>query len=140
MTKKLEQLKEILATVADLNGAAALLGWDQQTYMPPGGAEDRGNQLATLGRLSHDMFISPKIVKLLEGLKKEFEGADPDSDDVRLIKVTTRDYEQATRVPSDFVAEMAQVTTLAQPAWAEARQKSDFSIFQPLIPISRACG
>ncbi|MEW6241899.1 MAG: carboxypeptidase M32, partial [Chloroflexota bacterium] len=50
MEEKLAQLKQIMAEVADLNNAAALLGWDQQTYMPRGGAEARGNQLATLGK------------------------------------------------------------------------------------------
>ncbi len=50
---------------------------------------------------------------------------------IALIKVTRRDYEKQTRVPSEFVAEQAQVTAAAHEGWVEARTKSDFSIFEP---------
>jgi len=131
MSEKLNELKTLLAEIADLNHVQALLGWDQQTYMPQGGNEARGNQLATIGKISHQKFTSDEIGQLLGDLEKEFEGADPDSDDLRLLKVTRHDYDQATRVPSDFVAEFAVVTSKAFEAWVEARGKSDFSIFQP---------
>jgi len=68
---------------------------------------------------------------LLADLEKEFAGADPDSDEVRLLKVTRRQYDRATRVPSDFVAEFALVTSKAFEAWVEAKGKSDFAIFRP---------
>jgi len=131
MSEKLQQLKGLLAEVADLNYTQALLGWDQQTYMPPGGNEARGNQLATLGKISHQKFTSDEIGTLLGDLEKEYEGADPDSDDWRLLKVTRHNYDQATRVPAEFVAEFAVVTSKAFEAWVEARSKSDFSIFRP---------
>jgi len=131
MSAKLEQLKAILAEVADLKNAASLLGWDQQTYMPKGGAEARGYQLGTLEKIAHEKFTSPEVGQLLADLKQEFAGADPDSDEVRLIKVTQHDYDLETRVPSEFIAEFARVTTMAHPAWVEARAKSDFSIFRP---------
>nr|MBA3469741.1 carboxypeptidase M32 [Herpetosiphonaceae bacterium] len=51
MEEKLKQLKDRLQVADDLAGAGAVLGWDQATYMPPGGGEARGRQLATLGRL-----------------------------------------------------------------------------------------
>jgi len=131
MSEKLKKLKTLLAEVADLNHVQALLGWDQQTYMPQGGNEARGNQLATIGKITHQKLTSDEIGTLLSDLEKEFEGADPDSDDLHLLKVTRHDYDQATRVPSDFVAEFAVVTSKAFEAWVEARGKSDFSIFQP---------
>ena len=46
--KALDDLKLRLLEVDDLNHAAALLRWDQTTYMPPGGAPARGRQIATL--------------------------------------------------------------------------------------------
>ena len=54
MEAKLQELKTRLMEINDLESAAALLSWDQSTYMPPGGAAARARQLATLGRLSHD--------------------------------------------------------------------------------------
>jgi carboxypeptidase Taq len=131
MEPKIQQLRTILEEVSDLNYVSAVLGWDQQTYMPPGGAEARGNQLALIGRLAHERGTSPELGKLLEELKPYAATLDPDSDDARLVKVTTRDFDKATLVPSRHIVEFAQVTTLAQQAWMEARQKSDFSIFRP---------
>ncbi len=131
MTQKIDQLKTIMAELADLRGAAALLGWDQQTYMPPGGAEARGNQLGTLNRLAHEKGTSAELGKLLEALKTSAQKMDPDSDDARLIKVAARNFDKATRIPADFVVEFSQVTALAYQAWVEARQKSDFAVFRP---------
>jgi len=131
MSEKLAQLKTLLAEIADLNAAQALLSWDQQTYMPSGGGESRGYQLATIGKISHEKFTSDGIGKLLDDLEREFEGADPDSDELHLLNVTRHEYDQATRVPTEFVAEFAVATSKAFEAWVEARSKSDFSIFRP---------
>ncbi len=75
MSEKLEKLKTLLAEVADLNATQALLSWDQQTYMPQGGSEARGNQLATISKLSHQKFTSDEIGKLLSDVEKEFNGS-----------------------------------------------------------------
>src|SRR5512140_478595 len=99
MEQKLQRLKEIIAEISDLRYAAAVLGWDQPTYMPPGGAEARGNQLGLLQRLAHEQGTSAEVGQLLEDLKPIAATLDPDSDDARFIKVTARNYEKATRVP-----------------------------------------
>ncbi len=49
----LQTLKDRLATISDVRAAGAVLGWDRQTYMPPGGLNLRAEQLATLERLAH---------------------------------------------------------------------------------------
>ncbi len=128
---KLQRLKERLGEVWDIHMAAAVLGWDQETYMPPGGAQARGQQLSTLSRIAHDKFTSDEIGQLLEDLAGDAADWDPDSDEARLVKVARRDYLKATKVPSDFVAESSKVASLAIMAWREAKAKSDFSIFRP---------
>ncbi len=128
MDQKLNELKTILAEVADLQHAAAVLSWDQQTYMPRAGAEARGYQLATLGRIAHQKFTDRKVGQLLDDLRDAFP---PDSDEYALIRVTQREYEKRIRVPPEFVAEQAQVTAAAHEAWVAARSQSDFSLFEP---------
>ena len=125
MEDKLQQLKTILAKVSDLNATAALLEWDQQTYMPPGGALGRGYQLATVSSLAHENFTSAQVGQLLEDLKPFSEELDPDSDDARLIKVTNREYQKYTKVPSSYVAEFKKLTTMAHPVWESARAEND---------------
>ncbi len=68
------------------------MGWDQQTYMPKGGAEDRGDAIATLSSLAHLKITSTELGELLDAARAEVASLDPDSDDARLIKVCQRDY------------------------------------------------
>ena len=131
MSEKLEKLKVIMGEVSDLGHASSVLGWDQQVNMPPGGAEARGQQQATLRRIIQEKFTSDEVGRLLEDLKKEFDGADADNDDAAMIRVAARDYDKAKRVPPEFVAERAIVSSKAFQAWVQAKGKSDFSIFQP---------
>src|SRR5215207_11041388 len=66
---KLAELKTRLLEINDLESAAALLSWDQTTYMPPGGALARGRQMATLGQLAHEKFTDPAVGRLLDDLQ-----------------------------------------------------------------------
>ena len=129
MSEKLEQLKERLGEVTDIGRAASVLSWDQQVNMPPGGNEARGQQLATLSKIAQEKFISDEVGRLIDDLKQELNGAD--TDEAALVRVASRNYDKAIRVPPSFIAEQAIVTSKAFEAWIEARGKSDFSIFQP---------
>ncbi|MBT3241047.1 MAG: carboxypeptidase M32 [Chloroflexi bacterium] len=131
MKEKLEKLKSILAETQDLGFAGAVLSWDQETYMPNGGAEARGHILGTLGKIAHQKFTSDEVGKLLEDLESETADLDPDSDDARLIKVTKREFEKNTKVPGDMIVEKANLTTASNMAWREARENNDFSLFAP---------
>lgn len=131
MEKQLKKLNELIAESIDLHHASSVLSWDMQTYMPPGGNQDRGNQIATLDGIAHARFTSPEVGQLLDDLKPWAESLDPDSDEARLIRVIRRNYDKRTRVPTSFVAEFARVTSMAHEAWVRARATGDFAVFQP---------
>jgi carboxypeptidase Taq len=128
-----EELKTRLAAIHDLRMARAILGWDQHTKMPPKAGPLRAEQLGTLDRFSHELFIDDEIGKLLEDVRGYEESLDADSDEACLIRITRRDYEKAKRVPSELRAEMTRAGSIALAAWVEAREKSDFSIFLPYL-------
>lgn len=133
MQQKLQQLKTLLGEIDDLHKAAAVLEWDQQTYMPPGGVEARAMQVATLQKLAHARFVSDRMRTLLDVLLPLTDDMDADSDDARLIRVTAREYDKASKIPDDLVAELAQKTALAHNIWVQARQEKDFTAFQPAL-------
>jgi carboxypeptidase Taq len=133
VTDKFQELTTRLAAIHDLNMARAILGWDQHTMMPPKAGPLRAEQLGTLDRFSHELFIDDEIGKLLEDVREYEESLDPDSDDASLIRVTRRDYEKAKRVPPELRAELTRSGAIALAAWVEAREKSDFSIFLPYL-------
>jgi carboxypeptidase Taq len=129
----LERLRSKLGEVHDLVKAGSLLGWDQQTVMPPRGADVRAQQLGTIGKLAHELFISDEVGALLEELTPYGESLDYDSDDAALIRTVHRDYDKATRVPPELSAEMTRAGSRAFGAWVEARQKSDYESFRPWL-------
>ena len=128
---ELETLKTHLARVADLDAAANVLEWDQETYMPDGAAEARAHQIATLRKLSHEFFTSDEVGGLLETLAPEVEKLDVYSDARSLVRVTRRDYDKATNVPASLVAEMAEAVALGKQAWKAARETNTFATFAP---------
>jgi carboxypeptidase Taq len=133
MTERLEELKKRLAEIADLTATSALLNWDQLVNMPEGGAEDRGEQIATVEQIVHYKSTSDEIGSLLEELVPAAKQMDPDSDDARLIKTAKRNFDKSTKVPPEFVSEFARVSTVAQSVWEKAKAESDFKLFQPYL-------
>jgi carboxypeptidase Taq len=133
MQDKLNELKTRLLEVDDLNSAGALLGWDQTTYMPPGGAEARARQMSTLGRLAHEKFTDHAVGKLLDELRPYEESLPYDSDEASLIRVTRRQYERLVKVPSAFIAEVNNHSAMSYQAWTEARPANDFNRVRPML-------
>lgn len=133
MEPKFLELKNRLAIVNDLNMAAAVLNWDNETYMPPGGAQARAEQMGTLLSISHEKFTSDEIGKLLQDLAP-YEASMPyDSDEASLIRVARREYKKAIRVPTEFVARQTEVQALSYTNWVASRPTSDFEAVVPWL-------
>ena len=128
---KLDQFTALMGKIADMQAAISLLGWDQQTYMPPGGAESRALQLSTLTRTAHDWFVSDEFGQLLEELEAGAAELDYDSYEASLLRVARRHFDQERKLPSDLVAELTKARSLGQAAWQQARAESDFGQFEP---------
>lgn len=128
--KKIDELKDLLRIVNDLEMAGEILNWDLSTYMPIGGIQARGRQIATLTRLRYERFTDPKIGKLLDGLFSYETSLPYDSDDASLIRITRRDFERAIKVPPDFIAQLAAHQSTAYQLWAEARPTNNFKKVQ----------
>lgn len=127
--KHLQTLIEHLHPVKDLAGAGALLSWDQEVHMPPAGAQARANQLATLGKIGHELFISKTTGDLLQAAEEEMTGNDGDPVGRDLLRVVRRDYDHAVKIPSSFVEQEAKTVSKAFLSWKTAREKSDFAQF-----------
>ncbi|MFL5870710.1 MAG: carboxypeptidase M32 [Solirubrobacterales bacterium] len=128
-----DALRDYLGQISDLGRARALLAWDERTKMPPRGAGMRAEQLATLTALRHRLLSSDDLGGLLEAAESSLDGAEPDSFEASLARVTRRDWEKARRVPVELRAETARVTSVAEHAWERARADSDFASFLPQL-------
>ncbi len=119
---------EHLQKVADVQYAAAVLNWDQEVMMPAKGAEARSRQLATLNVIAHKWITEPDFGQLLEDLSAD------DSltwEQKRNVELSLKDFNRQKKYNSEFVQKLSQTISRAFNAWAEARKKSDFSLFLP---------
>jgi carboxypeptidase Taq len=127
------ELVEHLRQTATLESCAAVLGWDEQTYMPPGGAEHRANQLALLAGMCHERATAPHVGELLDELAQSDLASSDDLPLTANIREARRDFERATKLPRRLVEELSRTSTLAQQAWIGARKQSDFPQFLPWL-------
>jgi carboxypeptidase Taq len=128
----LTQLKERLGKVSDIERIGRVLSWDQQTMMPPAGWRHRADHVETLRRIQHELLVVEETGRLLDELQ-DLATDDPDSDDGALIRLTRREYEKASRVPTDLRAEMVRAATEARTIWVKARSESNFELFRPAL-------
>ncbi|MEI6510017.1 MAG: carboxypeptidase M32 [bacterium] len=120
----LEELKIRLGEIYDLQRASAVLSWDQQTYMPKGGAAARGEQRATLSGLIHQRSTDPRLGELIARLEEENSPLDPEQDDHAMVRMARRTYERNRRIPEELIRQLTLKTSLAREAWVEARAAS----------------
>ncbi|MDX2161340.1 MAG: carboxypeptidase M32 [bacterium] len=129
----LVRLKQHLGQIDDLGKAGAVLYWDMTTYMPPGGQAARGRQLAALNQLAHEKFTAAETGHLLDSLSAYAESLPHDHDDAALIRVTRRNYDRATKIPTAFVGEFSAHQATTYETWTRARPANDFGMVRDLL-------
>jgi carboxypeptidase Taq len=98
--------------------------------MPPGGAQGRAYQIASLSRLAHERFVG-EVAADLPAAEAEVASLDPDSDEARIVARLRRDVDKRKRVSADWVEEHELTVRMAFDAWVKARSNSDFAAFRP---------
>ena len=124
------EYESLMQKAADINNAAAVLEWDQETYMPPKGAERRGRQLATLASQAHDILTGSRLEELLQALSLSNDLNDIQKANVAL---SLKDHSKNKKLPSSFVEALSRQSSECFNAWIEARQKNDYSVFAPSL-------
>lgn len=122
---ELEKLGREAQLVGD---AQALLSWDQEVLMPKGGLEYRGQQMAWFSGWLHEKMTAPKVGEWIESASAESSLGDEAQANLREWR---HSYDRETKLPRRLVEEFALAQVHAKSAWAESREKSEFSLFAP---------
>jgi carboxypeptidase Taq len=137
-----EELMQRVREEATLACIEALLEWDEETAMPAGAVEGRGEQLALVAGLLHERGTDPRLGELLDELEGSPLLEDPTSPAAVNVRELRRDYERFVRLPRKLVQDLARTTALAQRAWSAAREAADFARFRPhlerIVGLKRA--
>lgn len=114
-------------TTEALGQVMGRLGWDQETMLPPGAAEQRGEEMAALESVLHARRTDPKVA---QWLSEAVAATDADRAQLRAIE---RAHKRAVKVPADLAAELARLTSVSQGIWAKARAAEDVAAFLPTL-------
>ncbi|HXY35399.1 MAG TPA: carboxypeptidase M32 [Planctomycetaceae bacterium] len=128
-----DELLELWRKAVLLGSVQSQLGWDEQTYLPPGGAAHRADQMSLLAGMVHQQLTAPRLGELISALEAGEKPAGSDGVFEANLREARRRYDRLTRLPTRLVEELTRVTSLAQQNWVEARKKSDFAMFRPWL-------
>jgi len=122
-----------------IRSSAEVLGWDQETYMPPAAAVHRADQISWLYSHAHELATSAEWKEALDLAESACDGSD--SNLAANLRELRREFDRATKLPVELVARASSAASLAKHAWADARKQSDFTLFAPhletLLGIAR---
>lgn len=116
---------------ADLESTAALLHWDQRTYIPAKGHEHRSSVLAQLAGMVHERQVDPRRGEVLDYLEGSDWAKDAASPEAANIREWRRDFDRTAKIPQSLAVELAKSCSVAETAWEQARPKNDWKGFFP---------
>ena len=91
---------KVLSTIESIGG---LLGWDQETMMPPKGGALRAESLAFLSGLAHARLVDPAMGEL----PAKLGDAELDEGEAANVREVRHAWEKATKLPAELVEEIA---------------------------------
>ncbi|MDB5206586.1 MAG: carboxypeptidase [Flavisolibacter sp.] len=116
-----------MSRIADIRAASAVLQWDQETYLPKGSANFRGQQISTLSELAHGLFSEDDLGHLLNELSAK---DDLSSVQKKAVERTLEDYNKNKKYTSSFVRALSEQINKTFHSWIEERKQASFSIYQ----------
>jgi carboxypeptidase Taq len=129
MSGEYREFLELVRELSTLERIADLLGWDEQTHMPPGSFRARARQNAAIAGIIHERTTSPRMGRLIRALKKQPLSADGQA----ILRETERRWRRASSIPGPLVREITRTSSFALDAWMRARKNSDFAEMEPWL-------
>jgi carboxypeptidase Taq len=131
LTKSTKDLYSIYADrmqkIADIKYSAAVLEWDQETYLPSKGAPARSRQLASLSEIAHEWLTAPGLGDLLQELHGRGDLAE---DQRRNVELSLEDYNKQKKFSPAFIRRLSETSSRSFHSWLKARAANSFLLFK----------
>lgn len=135
--KAYENLVELGRELQMLQDTQGLLSWDQEVNLARKGVAYRAEQCSFLSGEIHNRFTAPVVG---DWIAEAEAGEGFDEKEQANVREWRRSYDRETNLPVELVKKFAETRVIAHEAWAEAREKSDFSLFrEPLAELISLC-
>lgn len=120
--------KGMMRKIADIQYASAVLSWDQETYMPPKGANFRAQQLSTLAGIGHELATSKELGEILNILSAD---TNLEEKEKRNVKQSLKNYNDNLKYTTEFVQELSKTISETFQAWQKAKAENNFELYAP---------
>jgi len=111
--------------------AMSVMSFDANTIAPKGSVEQLAKRAGFFGMEVHKMVVSDEAKDFIEGLAPHISKLD---DKIKgMYRITKEKYEEATKLPAEFVAEFARLTQEANNVWEDSRENNSFETFAPYL-------
>jgi len=125
LTTAYQQLSATFQRLSRFGHLMAVAGWDMQTMMPTGGSQARGEALAEMGVLRHEILTDPRVGELIQ----EAEQADLNDVERANLREMQRAWQQASLLPASLVEAKSLAGSRCEHAWREQRPANDWQGF-----------
>jgi carboxypeptidase Taq len=115
-----DRLKARFARLGALNEAAGILHWDASAMMPPGGGNARGEQLAALAGVTHEILTDPRTGEELDAARAEGEW------EAANLALMRRAHTRATALPVALVEAVSRASSACEKVWRQAKHDADY--------------
>jgi len=127
------QILEKYKVLWALNHFSALGHWDLETHMPEDGAAARAEALAKVSVLYQSLFLEKDFISLINNAEEEDKAGKLNDNEKAILRVLKRALKYYQKLPPEFIEEFSRLTNESHLIWKKAREKNDFSIFEPYL-------
>ena len=125
-----QRLEDHFRTLMLLGEVEGILHWDTSTMMPSGSAHARGEQMAAIRSVRHEMLISMETCDLLDraAIQDDLDGWQQAN-----LREMRRSYNHAAALDKELVTALSKATNACEIGWRTARYDNDYRTVRPLL-------
>ncbi|WP_342614093.1 carboxypeptidase M32 [Peribacillus frigoritolerans] len=126
-----KEFREYVKKISAYNEALALIFWDLRTGAPKQGGEQRSEVIGVLSSEVFNMSTSKEMESFIAELS--LENATLSETTNKMVQECKKEFERNKKIPANEYKEFVILQSRSESAWEEAREKADFSLFQPYL-------
>ena len=125
--------RELAKKISSYNQALAVLHWDLRTQAPRKGMDARSEVIGTLSAEQFKLATSREMEEHLQELSEPAALESLEEITRKSVLECKKEFDRNKKIPAEEYREFVVLTSKAETVWEEAREKSDFAMFQPYL-------
>lgn len=128
-----EQFLNYVKKIGAYNEALALIYWDLRTGAPKKGVDQRTEVIGVLSSELFELSTSEELESYLTVLSEESIQDQLSLITRKTVEEMKKEFDRNKKIPADEHKEYVMLQSKAESVWEEAKEKADFSLFQPYL-------